>query len=311
MDIKKIRYFITIVDQGGYSAAGRKLFVSQPNLSKSIRSLEADLGGKLLRQIGGKMELTPKGKKLYMLGSHLVEEYDALCDSLRDDQFTLSGSISIGIPPIIGTCVLPDLLYRFQQKYPKISLKICQSPANTIQKMVNDGSIEIGFVILPVLPDTFDAILVASDTNTLIVHPSHPLAGESSVTYTQLRNEKFILLDNEYILTASIISACREYGLRAGDPGGNIQLGLCRPIGKDQHGRVHHPAPYLRPVSRFRHCSGRHRPPLAKLECCNDRQKRALSQSTRAQFYFFCQRVYFKRLADLAKNTRLERVSLQ
>lgn len=212
MDIKKIRYFITIVDQGGYSAAGRKLFVSQPNLSKSIRSLEADLGGKLLRQIGGKMELTPKGKKLYMLGSHLVEEYDALCDSLRDDQFTLSGSISIGIPPIIGTCVLPDLLYRFQQKYPKISLKICQSPANTIQKMVNDGSIEIGFVILPVLPDTFDAVLVASDTNTLIVHPSHPLAGESSVTYTQLRNEKFILLDNEYILTASIISACREYG---------------------------------------------------------------------------------------------------
>lgn len=212
MDIKKIRYFIAVVEQGGYSAAGRKLFVSQPNLSKSIRSLEAELGGKLLHQIGGKLEMTPKGKKLYMLGSHLVEEYDALCDSLRDGQVTLSGSISIGIPPIIGTCVLPDILYRFQQKYPHVSLKICQRPANTIQTMVNDGSIEIGFVILPVLPDAFDQVLVACDTNTLIVHPSHPLAREKSVSYTQLRNEKFILLDNEYILTNNIVSACREYG---------------------------------------------------------------------------------------------------
>ena len=212
MDIKQLKYFIAIVEEGGFNAAAKKLFIAQPSLSKSIKNLEKELGCPLFRMEKKHIQLTSSGMNLYEKGKVMVENFDDFYHQIRNESPILSGCISIGIPPIIGTCALPELLNAFHQAYPQVRMSICQNPADTIQQKVANDTLDIGFVILPVLPNVFDITTVVKDKNVVVVRSDHPLASYQKVDYSQLSDEHFILLDNQYILVANIVAACREHG---------------------------------------------------------------------------------------------------
>ena len=212
MDIKQLKYFITIVEEGGFNAAAKKLFVAQPSLSKSIKNLEKELGCRLFRMEKKHIQLTSSGTNLYEKGKVMVESFDDFYHQIRNESPILSGCISIGIPPIIGTCALPELLNAFHQAYPCVRMSICQNPADTIQQKVANDTLDIGFVILPVMPNVFDITTVVEDKNVVVVRSDHPLSAHQKVSYSQLSDEHFILLDNQYILFANIVAACREQG---------------------------------------------------------------------------------------------------
>ena len=65
MDIKQLKYFIAIVEEGGFNAAAKKLFIAQPSLSKSIKNLEKELGCPLFRMEKKHIQLTSSGMNLY------------------------------------------------------------------------------------------------------------------------------------------------------------------------------------------------------------------------------------------------------
>lgn len=211
MDIKQLRYFITVVDEGGFNAAAKKIFMAQPSLSKAIKNLEAELGCRLFRMEKKHIQLTSSGTNLYEKAKRIVAEFDEFSRQIRNESPVLSGCISIGIPPIIGTCALPTLLNSFHQAFPQIRMSICQNPADSIQHKVWNDILDIGFVILPVLPNIFDITPVVKDKNVVVVQKNHPLANCKTVDYSQLSNEPFILLDGQYILSANILAACREH----------------------------------------------------------------------------------------------------
>lgn len=84
MDLKQIRYFLEVVDQGSINMAAHKLGMTQPPVSKQMQLLEQELGCELFRRNSRPLELTPEGKVLYERGSALLAMAQGMVQAVAD-----------------------------------------------------------------------------------------------------------------------------------------------------------------------------------------------------------------------------------
>ena len=120
MDLKQLRYFSAVVEQGSISAAARALFMSQPPLSAQVRQLEKELGVRLFDREGHKLTLTPAGKLLYDRAQGLLDSAHSVESELR--AFGRGGSriLRLGRSPASALSDLPLWLRAFFRDNPGI-----------------------------------------------------------------------------------------------------------------------------------------------------------------------------------------------
>jgi len=126
LDIRQLRYFIAIVEEKKISAAAERLHISQPPLSQHLKTMEEELGSKLVERSGKYFEVTEAGKTLYKYAlqvAQLMEEAEA---EVKDIGLGLHGRLTLGINTF-SVIELPQLLQQFQQYYPKVTYKIQQN----------------------------------------------------------------------------------------------------------------------------------------------------------------------------------------
>ena len=97
MNIKHLEHLLALADTGSFSRAAEKLFITQSALSRSIQSLEEELGGRVLDRIGKRNELTPLGQDVVARAHHIVRDAAELRHSARLLQEGGRGAISVGL----------------------------------------------------------------------------------------------------------------------------------------------------------------------------------------------------------------------
>ena len=209
MDIKQLRYFVTIVNTKSFSAAGKFLYVSQSTLSKSMKALEEELKVPLLYFSGKKMYTTSYGSELYNLAQNLLIQYDTISSTISGIKHLQKGLLRIGLPPIIGTCVFPELISGFIQKYPGIELVISQKKATVIQQMVSNSLLDFGFTLQPI-SDSVNQFPIIQSKYEVVAHKSNPILKNPVISYTDLKNERFILLDEPFKFYNIIMANCQN-----------------------------------------------------------------------------------------------------
>ena len=183
MNIKHLEHLLALADTGSFSRAAEKLFLTQSALSRSIQSLELDLGAKVLDRIGKRNELTPLGQDVVARARHIVREAAELRQSAKLLQDGGRGSISVGL----GSGPAALLL---------VPLMCAASTRAGMRVAVTQGPVELQ--ILQLRSRQLDAMVVdmrrvvpASDLNIeslaelrggLVVRAGHPLAAQKSVT---------------------------------------------------------------------------------------------------------------------------------
>lgn len=212
MDMRQLSYFVQVVEKGGYSSAARALFVTQPTLSRAVRDLEAGLGVQLIRNVGKHITVTEHGQYLYEKAKIILDECENITHSINDVRNLQRGSVRLGIPPIIGTCVFPELIAKFVREYPRIDLMIDQHGAKQSQRLVEMEELDLAFTITPIISSALHAIPLVHDRNVVVLSDKHPLAARQSLSYRDLKAEKFILLNEEYMLYSNILVGCRDAG---------------------------------------------------------------------------------------------------
>src|SRR5699024_4509662 len=103
LELTELKYFIAVVEHGSFSKAASNIFVSQPTISRTVKTLEKKLNVALLERSTRRLILTDAGKLVYEQGKKIIgatNELNVLLDDLMDQP---SGDIRIGIPPLIGT----------------------------------------------------------------------------------------------------------------------------------------------------------------------------------------------------------------
>jgi DNA-binding transcriptional LysR family regulator len=214
MDIRQLAYFHEVAKYKSFTKASTVLHLSQPSLSKMVKSLEDELEMELLDRSSRQIELTEAGEIVFEQSKMILESLDNLSSNLYDVMNLKKGKIKIGIPPLIGFLFFPKIIKKFQTLYPDIQIQMVEHGANKVQQEVNDGLLDLAVVVVPIKEDKFEIVSFLTEQLMLFVHSSHPLAQRKSVEMKDLHDESFILFKEGFTLHDRVIEECLTAGFR-------------------------------------------------------------------------------------------------
>ena len=193
MDIQKLRAFMCVAKYQSFTKAAVELFISQPALSKKISDFEKELGTTLFIRDNRAVELTAAGKLLYNEAPVLLKYGDDLENKVRMLGVNPDTKLSIGCTGIeYGRLI--NLLYRFREQHPEISLSMHRYTAAEIRKYIVGDMIDIAFQTKfeVDLESNIDSIPFDVDDLAVVVSKFHPLANEKEITMNQLNGENYV-----------------------------------------------------------------------------------------------------------------------
>ncbi|MGX1429027.1 LysR family transcriptional regulator, salicylic acid-responsive activator of bsdBCD [Cytobacillus horneckiae] len=162
LDIRKLRYFIAIVEERKISAAAEKLHISQPPLSQHLKAMEDELGTQLIERNGKLLEVTEAGKALYKYALQMTQLLEEAKIEVREVGNGVSGQLTLGINTF-SAFGLREFLHEFQNKYPKVTYKIHQNESSHLCQLVRDRIVELAIIRLPLELQDFSVIHLHSE----------------------------------------------------------------------------------------------------------------------------------------------------
>ncbi|MGG0719638.1 LysR family transcriptional regulator [Robertmurraya massiliosenegalensis] len=200
MEIRQLKYFLTIAKCKSITKAAEILHVSQPALSKMMKGLEDELGMTLLLRSNKSNELTDAGVIVMEYAQKIFSEIDNMSRTLNDLTNLEKGEIQIGLPPIIGSLFFPNMMADFHKKYPKIKMNVTEYGAAKVVKSVDDGELDLGVVVLPVNGRIFNIYPIVEERMKLLVYHEHRLASSKKVHLKELKDEELIFYHEDFAL---------------------------------------------------------------------------------------------------------------
>lgn len=198
IELRQIKYFLAVAEDLHFRKAAERLFISQPGLSKQIKSMENGLGIRLFERHNRKVELTQAGLYLKEEFARYFKSLDYVLQHAKQLNDGLSGELRFGYVGSAMQQVIPELLLAFRKKYPRIlfSLKEMDNQSQIDSLLSHD--IDIGFVRLDRIPRGLEAWTVINECFCLVLPASHPINDQNFKDLSQLKEASFILFDPRY-----------------------------------------------------------------------------------------------------------------
>ena len=208
MDLTQLKYFQAVARTGNITRAASELFVTQPNLSKSITRLEEELQVPLFDHRKGKIELNDYGRMFLSSVDIAFSELNAGVQNIQRmyaaNQFVLSLGCNI-------RSYLADNLPRFTVAHPEIGLRQLDCTTAQLTERLLDRSINLALSNEPLTDERIDFRLLGSKNYIIALHNDHPLSGQKAVSFSQLENETFICDTSRFHLD-NLRQVCHKHG---------------------------------------------------------------------------------------------------
>ena len=212
MEGRGLRYFVEVVRQGGFTRAAEVLNVTQPAISKMIRQLEEQLGACLLIRNRRGIRLTEAGQIAFEHGQSILEGISSLKAEIDALNGLARGTLRLGVPPIAGSLFFSPVLTKFRQRYPDISLTIIEFGGKRIFDMILTGDVDLGVTLAPFDESQFDGLVLADQELALVVSRNSRWARYPEVDLTDLADESFVMLPEEFLTTVGFRELCETAG---------------------------------------------------------------------------------------------------
>jgi LysR family transcriptional regulator, benzoate and cis,cis-muconate-responsive activator of ben and cat genes len=150
MELRHLRYFVSVVNEGNFMRAAEKLNIAQPPLSRQIHQLEEQLGVRLLDRKARPLRMTNAGRFLYEHALHVLDRVEVMLVMTRRLGQVEKGRFGIGF---VGSTLygpLPELVRRFQAAYPDLEIDMVELTSIQQIAALKEGRIDVGFGRLPV-----------------------------------------------------------------------------------------------------------------------------------------------------------------
>lgn len=192
MDLRQLRYFLTLADELHFGRAAEKLSMAQPPLSRQIKNLEEELDVELFKRTKRFVQLTGYGKYLKDEAVKLLQHVELIKNHIRLLDEGHAGHIRIGYVGSAMHSVLPEVLAAIRQKLPDIHTSLIELMNLDQIVALKTGGLDIGFIRTPTTIDGLRIQPIFSETLSVILPLSHPLAGAKEVRPAHLAEEPFI-----------------------------------------------------------------------------------------------------------------------
>lgn len=146
MDLRHLRYFVSIVEHGSLTRAAESLHVAQPALSQHLKRLEAELGCQLVLRTPRGIVATESGERLVELARDLLERANALAQEIRGAEAEPGGPVTVGIPTSLGTVLSVPLALAVRRHHPRIRLRVVEGLSGHILEWVRAREVDVALV---------------------------------------------------------------------------------------------------------------------------------------------------------------------
>lgn len=168
MNIKQLRYFYEIANEGQITRAATKLHISQPPLSQSLKALEEDLEVVLFERNGRRMNLTEPGVVLYEKAKELFHIIQETQTEVKETGKGVRGKLSIGCNKSCFSHI-PQKFRTFQETYPQVNFKLLSGDSYYLTKQLINREIEVAIVRLPINMQEFDYHLLPEEDYVVVI----------------------------------------------------------------------------------------------------------------------------------------------
>jgi DNA-binding transcriptional LysR family regulator len=193
MELRHLRYFITVAEELHFGRAAQRLHIQQPPLSRQIQLLEAELGFPLFERSRRRVELTPAGHALLGRARQVFDVLDAAIHDARSASEGESGRLVVGYPSSLAYSGLTELLRAFRTRFPGVELSLRElSPGEQIDAL-KAGSLDVGFVRSAVDDPALGAELVRRESLMVVLPDDHRLVAQRIIPLEALKHEPFVM----------------------------------------------------------------------------------------------------------------------
>jgi DNA-binding transcriptional LysR family regulator len=212
LDLRRLRFFVQVVREGGFSAAAKALFSTQSTVSKAVKQLEGELGVVLLQRSSTRTDLTDEGKLVYDKAVQLLAAADRLRSELDPLKGLQRGQLAIGLPKMGTSAMLADVLATYKLKYPLIDLDVDVASVGELERRLCESEFDLAALFEPA-PEGFEFRRVVEDELVVILPASHALSSRLSIDLPAMEGVPLFLCEPDIPAAKGVLDAFEARGI--------------------------------------------------------------------------------------------------
>ncbi|WP_285008021.1 LysR family transcriptional regulator [Pedobacter faecalis] len=216
MELRHLRYFKTLADLLHFGNAAKKLFISQPPLSRQIRELEEELGATLFTRSNKRVALTDAGAYLKTEVDNLFSRLEEVKNSVRQIHLNESGTLKIGYISSVYQTQLAEALKEMGAAFPYVKTSLYEIPTLSQIKALEEGELDVGILRAPVHSKALKVQTMFFDPFVIVLPGGKTATASSEELISLLRASPFIFFNKDFAphYSDKLTEICERMGFK-------------------------------------------------------------------------------------------------
>ncbi|MEM6355069.1 MAG: LysR family transcriptional regulator [Pseudomonadota bacterium] len=197
LDWNLLRTFVVIVEEGGITAAGDRIRLSQPAVSLALKRLESHVGARLVDRGGGVFRVTATGRDLYRDCRDLFDDIARIQHTVRESAREISGLVRIALATHVVTPLLDETLRAFSSAHPRVIFRLAVASSSAVGQAVLDNDASLGVCLVSHRLKRLDYQMIYREFFGFYCGPTHPLFGRDGLGLADLRGFPVVSFDTD------------------------------------------------------------------------------------------------------------------
>lgn len=211
MEIRVLRYFLTVAREESITKASEVLHITQPTLSRQLAQMEEEIGVKFFDRGTRKIKLTNEGLLLRRRAEEILQLVDKTEKELVEQEEQVEGKIFIGCGEIASVQLLPELFRNFHQKYPHVTFDIFTANADLVKEQMDKGLLDLGLLLEPIDIEKYEFIRMNMKERWVVLMPPNDTLAEKDFITAKDLSELPVILPRRMQVQSELASWFGEY----------------------------------------------------------------------------------------------------
>lgn len=209
MNIRDLKYLVSLVEHQHFGRAAEACFVSQPALSMQIQKLEEILGIKLLERTNKSLLFTGEGTIIAERAREILNQVDEIHNIAKLAKNLYSGELKIGIFPTLAPYFLPTIIPPLSKKYTQLAFYLIEEQTPNLVDKLKKGKLDAAFLALPTM-ESFKTFPLFEEEFLLAIPRNHSFANLKTIKQNTLDNKELLLLEDGHCMREQALSFCQK-----------------------------------------------------------------------------------------------------
>jgi len=214
MEVHQLEYLIAIAEEGSFTRAAERLLVAQPSLSQQIKKLEQEVGRPLFDRLPRGVVLTEAGYRLLEHARRVLSEMHDGKRRVAEVGDQVAGALAVGAIPTVAPFLLPAAVSAFLRRWPGVAFTVIEDVTAKLLDGLERGELDLAIMSSAEHLPTIHMETVATEPLFLVVAKGHRLARRRQVVWSDVEEERFLVLHEMHCLAGQVLQFCGSQGAR-------------------------------------------------------------------------------------------------